>query len=54
MTDEPTAALPAAPTLCAAQVYSMAALCLAVGLGIGYLMRGSQLAVSLRRALLMP
>lgn len=43
MTDEPTTAL--APTLRAAQVYSMAALCLAVGLGIGYLMRGSQLAV---------
>ncbi len=45
MTDEPTAAVPAAPSLRAAQVYSMAAFCLAVGLGIGYLMRGSQLAV---------
>ena len=46
MTDEATtAAVPAAPVLRAVQVYSMAALCLAVGLGIGYLMRGSQLAV---------
>jgi cytochrome c-type biogenesis protein CcmH/NrfG len=45
MTDEPTAAVPAVPNLRAAQVYSMAAFCLAVGLGIGYLMRGSQLAV---------
>ena len=45
MTDEPTATVPAVPTLRSAQVYSMAALCLAVGLGIGYLMRGSQLAV---------
>jgi cytochrome c-type biogenesis protein CcmH/NrfG len=44
MTDESTAAVPAMPTLRAAQVYSMAAFCLAVGLGIGYLMRGSQLA----------
>jgi cytochrome c-type biogenesis protein CcmH/NrfG len=45
MTDELTATVPAAPTLRAAGVYSMAAFCLAVGLGIGYLMRGSQLAV---------
>jgi cytochrome c-type biogenesis protein CcmH/NrfG len=45
MTDDQTATLPAVPTLRPAQVYSMAALCLAVGLGIGYLMRGSQLAV---------
>jgi cytochrome c-type biogenesis protein CcmH/NrfG len=44
MTDESTAAVPAMPTLRAAQVYTMAAFCLAVGLGIGYLMRGSQLA----------
>ncbi len=45
MTDEPIATFPAAPTLRASRVYSMAALCLAVGLGIGCLMRGSQLAV---------
>jgi cytochrome c-type biogenesis protein CcmH/NrfG len=44
MTDESTAAVTAVPTLRAAQVYSMAAFCLAVGLGIGYLMRGAQLA----------
>jgi len=45
MTNEPTPAIPAVQTLRAAQVYSMAALCLVVGLGMGYLMRGSQLAV---------
>lgn len=45
MIDEPTTAISGAPTLRAAQVYSMAVLCLAVGLGIGYLMRGSRLAV---------
>src|SRR5580700_8467013 len=44
MSNELTTPFPAAPTLRAAQVYSMAALCLAVGLGIGYLMRGSQIA----------
>ena len=44
MTDISTAPVPAMPTLRAAQVYAMAAFCLAVGLGIGYLMRGSQLA----------
>ncbi len=44
MTDKSTAPVPAIPTLRAAQVYAMAAFCLAVGLGIGYLMRGSQLA----------
>ena len=45
MTIEPTSAIPAAPALRTAQVYSLATLCLAVGLGIGYLMRSSQLAV---------
>jgi cytochrome c-type biogenesis protein CcmH/NrfG len=44
MTNEPTAAVPRVPSLRAAQVYSMATFCLAVGLGIGYLMRGSQFA----------
>jgi len=44
MTDKSTPPVPAMPTLRAAQVYAMAAFCLAVGLGIGYLMRGSQLA----------
>jgi cytochrome c-type biogenesis protein CcmH/NrfG len=44
MTDESTAAVPAMPTLRTAQVYAMATFCLAVGLGIGYLMRGAQLA----------
>jgi cytochrome c-type biogenesis protein CcmH/NrfG len=44
MTDESTVPVLTLPTLRAAQVYSMAAFCLAVGLGIGYLMRGSQLA----------
>ncbi|MGA9585257.1 MAG: tetratricopeptide repeat protein [Terracidiphilus sp.] len=42
---EPSATVPALPTLRAAQVYTMAAFCMVVGLGIGYLMRGSQLAV---------
>jgi hypothetical protein len=45
MTEELTTPLPAAPTLRAAQVYAMASISLVVGLGIGYLMRGSQLAV---------
>ncbi|MGC1423586.1 MAG: tetratricopeptide repeat protein [Terracidiphilus sp.] len=45
MTHDPTATVPAVPILRSAQVYSMAVLCLAVGLGIGYLMRGSQLTV---------
>ena len=45
MTHEPTATVPAVPILRATQVYSMAVLCLVVGLGIGYLMRGSQLTV---------
>jgi cytochrome c-type biogenesis protein CcmH/NrfG len=45
MTNELSAAVPAAPTLRATHVYFMAALCLVVGLGMGYLMRGSQLDV---------
>lgn len=44
-TNESTSAIPAAQTLRAAQVYFTATLCLLIGLGIGYLMRGSQLAV---------
>jgi len=50
MADE-TAAPPQTPALQASHVYAMAILCLAVGLGIGYLMRSSQLAVpALQRA----
>jgi len=45
MTDESVTASTAAPTLRSAQVYSMAVICLGAGLGIGYLMRGSQQAV---------
>jgi cytochrome c-type biogenesis protein CcmH/NrfG len=44
MADE-TAAPPQAPALQASHVYAMAILCLAIGLGIGYLMRSSQLAI---------
>ena len=48
---EETAAPPQTPALQASHVYAMAILCLAVGLGIGYLMRSSQLAVpALQRA----
>src|ERR1700750_2258534 len=46
MTDGSTAAVQAMPNLRAAQVHTMAAFCLAVGLGIGYLMRGSQLSAT--------
>src|SRR4051812_8728889 len=45
MADGVTAAPPPASVLQAAHVYTMAAICLAAGLGIGYLMRSSQLAV---------
>jgi cytochrome c-type biogenesis protein CcmH/NrfG len=45
MDSEPTTPTTATPSLNAAQVCSMAVLCLVVGLGIGYLMRSSQLAV---------
>lgn len=38
-------AAPAPPSLQSAHVYAMAAICLVSGLGIGYLMRSSQLAV---------
>jgi cytochrome c-type biogenesis protein CcmH/NrfG len=44
MADE-TVAPPQAPALQASHVYAMAIVCLAAGLGIGYLMRSSQLAV---------
>jgi cytochrome c-type biogenesis protein CcmH/NrfG len=44
MADE-TVAPPHAPALQASHVYAMAIVCLAAGLGIGYLMRSSQLAV---------
>jgi cytochrome c-type biogenesis protein CcmH/NrfG len=42
MANESIAVLPASPTLPAARVYAMAVLCLAVGLGIGYVFRGAQ------------
>jgi cytochrome c-type biogenesis protein CcmH/NrfG len=44
MADE-TAATPQAPVLQASHVYAMATICLAAGLGIGYLMRSSQMAL---------
>ena len=47
MTNEPVMASTAPPTLGAAQVFTMALICLGIGLGIGYLMRSSQQAVSL-------
>jgi cytochrome c-type biogenesis protein CcmH/NrfG len=49
MTNESTTALPVAPTLGAVYVYFMAALCLGVGLGVGYLMRSSQPAMTTQR-----
>ncbi|WP_348261976.1 tetratricopeptide repeat protein [Telmatobacter sp. DSM 110680] len=45
MTDETVTASTAAPMLRAAPVFSVALICLGAGLGIGYLMRGSQQAV---------
>jgi cytochrome c-type biogenesis protein CcmH/NrfG len=42
MANEPTAASSASSTLQARQVYVMAVICLALGLAIGYLFRGSQ------------
>lgn len=45
MTNESVMASTAAPKLRAAPVFSMALICLGAGLGIGYLMRGSQQAV---------
>jgi len=47
MAKEPTTASTASETLQATQVYAMAVICLVVGLVIGYLLRGSQLPVSL-------
>ncbi len=45
MTNKPVTASTAAPTMRATPVFSMALICLGAGLGIGYLMRGSQQAV---------
>src|SRR6516165_9455721 len=45
MAEESTMAFPAPQSLRASLVYAMAAFCLTAGLAIGYLMRGSQLAV---------
>lgn len=45
MDNDPTTPTTATPLLKAAQVYSMAVLCVLIGLGVGYLMRSSQLAV---------
>src|SRR6476646_7997029 len=45
MTNQSVMASTTAPTLRAAPVFSMALICLGAGLGIGYLMRGSQQAV---------
>lgn len=45
MENDPTTPTTATPLLKAAQVYSMAVLCVVLGLGVGYLMRSSQLAV---------
>src|ERR1035437_3655769 len=42
MTNEPTTASTARPSLQSRQVYAMAAFCLVAGLAIGYLVRGSQ------------
>lgn len=49
MTNESIAALPIVPTLPSVQVYFMAALCLSAGLGVGYLLRGSQPIVPAQR-----
>ena len=45
MTDESVTASTAPPMLRSAQVYTMAVICLGAGLGIGYVIRGSQQAV---------
>src|SRR5271157_2674245 len=42
MADEPTTASAAGESLQATRVYAMAAICLVVGLAIGYLFRGPQ------------
>lgn len=49
MYNTPTTASPATASLRATQVYSMAFLCVIIGLAIGYLLRSSQLAVQLQR-----
>jgi cytochrome c-type biogenesis protein CcmH/NrfG len=49
MTNESITALPAASTLQAVQVYFMATLCLGAGLGVGYLLHGSQPAIIAQR-----
>ena len=46
MTNEPTTASNASPTLQATHVYAMALICLVAGLAIGYLLRGPQSTVS--------
>jgi cytochrome c-type biogenesis protein CcmH/NrfG len=49
MTNESISALPAVPTLRAAQVYFMAALCLGAGLGVGYLIHSPQPAMPVQQ-----
>lgn len=46
MANEPTTGSTASPSLQAKQVYGMAFICLVLGLGIGYLLRGRQIPVS--------
>ncbi|MDR3738549.1 MAG: tetratricopeptide repeat protein [Terracidiphilus sp.] len=46
MANESIAVSPASPSLPAARVYAMAVLCLAVGLGVGYVFRGAQVSES--------
>jgi cytochrome c-type biogenesis protein CcmH/NrfG len=49
MTNESIATSTGAPTLKAVQVYFMATLCLGAGLGVGYLLRSSQPAMTAQR-----
>jgi cytochrome c-type biogenesis protein CcmH/NrfG len=49
MEHEPTAAYPANPSLQATHVYIMAVICLGMGLGIGYLLRGTHTPVAAAR-----
>ena len=46
MSNESIAERSTSPTLPAAQVYGMAAICLVIGLGIGYMFRDSQMPAS--------
>jgi hypothetical protein len=46
MANEPTSASTASPSLQAARVYAMAAICLVAGLAVGYVLRGSKSPVS--------